>query len=55
MKKYQTLRQKYPFFIYRNYQIQKINESKTLDYNIAFSYYMLEKYEDAIVWFEKGP
>ena len=32
MKKYQTLRQKYPFFIYRNYQIQKIKKGVVLKY-----------------------
>ena len=36
-----------------DYQIQKINESQHLDYNIAFSYLMLKKYEEAIQWFEK--
>jgi len=36
-----------------DYQIYKIEERNKLDYNIAFSYYMLEKYPQAIEWFEK--
>jgi len=36
-----------------DYRVSKIKEKKNIDYNIAFSYYMLDKYPQAIEWFNK--
>ena len=36
-----------------DYQVSNLEERNNLDYNIAFSYYMLDKYPQAIEWFER--
>ena len=36
-----------------DYRVNKIEEKRNLDYNIAFSYYLLDKYPQAIEWFIK--
>jgi TolA-binding protein len=36
-----------------DYRIQQIEEESQIDYNIAYSYYMLENYNEAILWYKK--
>lgn len=36
-----------------DYRIKQLKQSKNINYNIAFSYYMIDNYNDAIVYFDK--
>ena len=36
-----------------DYRIKQIEEESQIDYNIAYSYYMLENYKEAIIWYKK--
>lgn len=36
-----------------DYSISQLDERFKIDYNLAYCYYMLEKYPDAITWFQK--
>jgi len=36
-----------------DYNISQIEEKNRIDYNLAFSYYMLENYKEAILWFQQ--
>jgi len=36
-----------------DYRISQLDERNKINYNLAFSYYMLENYSEAILWFKK--
>ncbi len=36
-----------------DYRISQLDERNRIDYNIAYSYYMLEQYNDAIDWYQQ--
>jgi len=53
------LRKYYDAIIYwkelaSDYRINQLKEAKNISYNIAFSYYMLDNYSDAVVYFNKA-
>ena len=36
-----------------DYKIKQLEEAKNINYNLAFSYYMVDNYSEAVLWFQK--